>query len=374
MNVPQLVHPTAGGLREMMRQAIAAAGSGALRVAEALATPLAPADFLGLIDPLRFDADLRGRVESVHRETPTATTVVIRPGRAWQRPLPGQYIRIGLDVDGVRMWRAYSLTGPADGDTISITVRAIDGGKVSNHVLTRLRPGQVIHLDQATGDFTVPFPAPSQVMFLTAGSGITPVIGILRNRADLRDVVVVHSAPTTSEMLFRDELHALHDAGRIRLVERITGRDGGEVRLPAHRIGDVVPDWADRHTWACGPTGLLDEAEEHWAAHGITARLHTERFRPRVVAVGDGGEVTFSTSEITVAADAGTTILDAGEEAGVLMPSGCRMGICFNCVVPLREGSVRDLRTGELTTAIPEDPVLVQTCVSAAAGPCQLVL
>ena len=63
-----------------------------------------------------------------------------------------------------------------------------------------------------------------------------------------------------------------------------------------------------------------------------------------------------------------------GEEAGVLMPSGCRMGICFNCVAPLTAGSVRDLRTGELTTAIPEDPVLIQTCVSAAAGPCHITL
>src|SRR5699024_8335207 len=107
-------------------------------------------------------------------------------------------------------------------------------------------------------------------------------------------------------------------------VERITGRDDGEVRLPAHRIGDVVPDWRERHTWACGPTGLLDEADAHWEANGIPERLHTERFRPRVTAAGDGGEITFSTSGTTVAAAAATTILDAGEEAGVLMPSGCR--------------------------------------------------
>lgn len=323
---------------------------------------------------MRFDADLRGRILEMWQETPTSTTVVIKPGRGWRRPRPGQYIRIGLDVDGVRHWRAYSLTGPVDAPTLQITVRAIPDGKVSNHVLNTLLPGQLIHLDQATGDFVLPDPAPPALLFLTAGSGITPVMGILRNHPELVDVVVVHSAPSAEEMLFRNELRDLHDAGRIRFVERITGRDATEDRLPPNRIGEVVPDWATRETWACGPTGLLDDAEEHWAAHGIAHQLHTERFRPRINAVGDGGEVTFLESETTVVADAATTILDAGEEAGVLMPSGCRMGICFNCVVPLRDGSVRDLRTGELTTGQPEDPVLVQTCVSAAAGPCQIVI
>lgn len=119
---------------------------------------------------------------------------------------------------------------------------------------------------------------------------------------------------------------------------------------------------------------MLDQAEEHWSSHGVSHKLHTERFRPRVTAVGDGGEVTFATSQVTVEAPAATTILDAGEDAGVLMPSGCRMGICFNCVAPLTAGSVRDLRTGELTTAIPEDPAFVQTCVSAAAGHCHITL
>ena len=82
--------------------------------------------------------------------------------------------------------------------------------------------------------------------------------------------------------------------------------------------------------------------------------------------------MTFSGSETTVEADGATPLLDVGEEAGVLMPSGCRMGICFGCVVPLREGAVRDLRSGDLTTATPGDDVRIQTCVSAAAGACEI--
>src|SRR3712207_34169 len=101
-------------------------------------------------------------------------------------------------------------------------------------------------------------------------------------------------------------------------------------------------------------------------------RLYTERFRPKVLVTGEGGSVSFTKSGATVAADGATPILDAAEEAGVLMPSGCRMGICYGCVLPLREGAVRDLRSGEITTAAPGDGVLVQTCISAAAGACDI--
>jgi ferredoxin len=142
--------------------------------------------------------------------------------------------------------------------------------------------------------------------------------------------------------------------------------------LDTPKLASLVPDLAERETWACGPAGLLDALEQHFADIGRPERLHTERFRPTVVAAGEGGAVTFSRSGTVVDADGATPLLDAGEVAGVLMPSGCRMGICFGCVVPLREGAVRDLRTGDLTTAAPGDGVLVQTCVSAAAGACDI--
>jgi ferredoxin len=84
--------------------------------------------------------------------------------------------------------------------------------------------------------------------------------------------------------------------------------------------------------------------------------------------------VRFTGTGVVLEVDGATPILDAGEQAGVLMPSGCRMGICFSCVLPLHEGSVRDLRSGDVTTAAPGDGVLIQTCVSAAAGRCDINL
>jgi ferredoxin-NADP reductase len=345
-----------------------------LQLAERITTPLVPADYLDIIDPLRSGADLRGRIVAIHPETRDAVSLVIKPGRGWRSHTPGQYVRIGVDVDGVRQWRAYSLTSDTDraDGCIAITVKAIPGGKVSNHLVRHATVGTIVQLDHATGEFTLPAAAPAKVLFVTAGSGITPVMGMLRNMADdVDDVVVVHSAPTSDEVIFGGELRMLAGQGRIRLIEKHTDTDG---MLNTAELSELVDDLAERETWGCGPTGMLDALEQHWSDNGMPERLHTERFRPTVVIGGEGGAVTFSKSATVLDAPGDQTLLDAGEAAGVLMPSGCRMGICFGCVAPLRQGAVRDLRNGDITTAAPGDGVLIQTCVSAAAGTCDIDL
>ncbi|WP_307812799.1 ferredoxin reductase [Phycicoccus sp. CSK15P-2] len=374
--------PTAGPTRPRLGAHTPGPLGGALRgarkVAEALATPLVPADYLDLFDPMRAGADLRGRIVEVRPETADAATVVIRPGRGWLGHVPGQYIRIGIDIDGVRHWRAYSLTHRADGSAaagipagcIAITTKAIPEGKVSRHLVRHAAPGTLVMLDQATGDFTLPAPAPAKVLFLTAGSGITPVMGMLRNHLpELADVAHVHCAPTQQDVIFHRELAGHHEAGRLALSLNLDDVHGV---LRLDRLDTLVPDWRERETWLCGPTALLDAAEKHWADAGVPDRLHIERFRPSVVEPGEGGTVTFGGSAVTVDADGSTPILDAGEEAGVIMPSGCRMGICFGCVLPMRSGAVRDLRTGEVTVHESDEPLPIQTCVNAVAGACEI--
>ncbi|MGY2001487.1 ferredoxin reductase [Blastococcus sp. SYSU DS1024] len=344
-----------------------------LKFAELVTTPLLPVDYLDLFDPLRSGAALRGRIEAVQKETRDAASIVIRPGRDWLPHVPGQYVRIGIDIDGVRQWRAYSITSVLDrpDGCFTITVKAIPDGKVSNHLVHRVQPGTIIQLDQATGEFCLPEEVPGKALFVTAGSGITPVMGILRNHADsLADTVLVHSAPTADDVVFGEELRQMAADGRIRLIEQHTDSAG---MLDARSIAELVPDLHERATWACGPVAMLEALEEHWASVGIADRLYTERFRPRIAVTGEGGTVTFTRNGATVEAGGATPILDAAEEAGVLMPSGCRMGICYGCVLPLREGAVRDLRNGEITTAEDVgDGVLVQTCISAPAGACAI--
>ncbi len=346
---------------------------GLRRVAEAAVTPLELEDVLDVFHPLRKGADLRGRIVSVTPETADAATIVIKPGKDWAGHVPGQYLRVGVDVDGVRLWRTYSLThGPRPDRCISITVKAIPDGVVSNHLVHRVRPGQMIHLGQADGDFVLSDPMPGKLLLVTAGSGITPVIGMLRNLFSRAvpfeaDIVLLHSALSRSEVIFGEELRRYAAEGRLRLVELHTDVHG---MLDVDDLDEIVPDLDERTTFACGPVGLLDALEEHHTGRGLP--LHIERFRTTTVVTGEGGTLTFAKSGTVVDADGATPILDAAESAGVLMPSGCRMGVCFGCVLPLREGAVRDLRNGQLTVAAPGDGVIIQTCISAAAGACDI--
>ena len=346
------------------------------KVAEAAVTPLSLDDVLDHFHPLRGGTDLRGRIVEVRPETTESATLIIKPGRDWAGHLPGQYVRVGAEVDGVRLWRTYSLThGPRADKCISVTVKAIPDGVVSNHLVHHAKPGEMLQLAQAQGEFVLPLPIPPKLLLVTAGSGITPVIGMLRNlfsrsEPHAGDIVLLHSAMTRDAVIFGPELRGYAARGLIRLIELHTDVDG---MLDVADLDTLVPDLAERTSYACGPAGLLDALEEHYSTRELT--LNVERFRPTTVVAGEGGTVSF-TSGTTVEADGSTPILDAAESAGVLMPSGCRMGICMGCVIPLKEGAVRDLRNGALTVAVPGETgpggVPIQTCINAAAGPCSI--
>ncbi|GAB2830482.1 ferredoxin reductase [Actinoallomurus bryophytorum] len=344
---------------------------------ERLTTPLLPDDYLALVNPLWCGRELRGRIEAIHPETPDAATLVIRPGHAWAGHRPGQWAGIGVDIEGVRHWRAYSLSCPPgrpDG-RITITVKAVPGGLVSRYLVRRATPGTIVGLAGPDGEFVLPKRPPPRLLFLTAGSGITPVRAMLHAlftggaaKGALPDVVLLHSAPAPGEAIFGEELRAL--AARfssLRLYERHTRAEG---RLRPADLPALCPDWADRTAWVCGPAGMLEEVQKQWA--GLEDRLHIERFRPAVPeAPGDGGRVRFTKSGRETDAGGGVPLLVAGEEAGVVMPSGCRMGICHSCVARLAAGRVRDLRTGQVHGDAGD---LVQTCVSSATGPVQIEL
>ncbi|HEX7322760.1 MAG TPA: ferredoxin reductase [Mycobacterium sp.] len=349
------------------------------RVAAGITTPLLPDDYLRLVNPLWSARELRGRVLAVHRETDNAATLVIRPGWGFGFDYqPGQYVGIGLLVDGRWRWRSYSLTSvpsaasspSARARTINITVKAMPEGFLSSHLVGGVAPGTIVRLAAPQGNFVLPDPAPGALLFITAGSGITPVMAMLRTltrRGQFGDVVHLHSAPTAADVMFGAELADLaRDHSGYRLLVRTTRSQG---RLDLGELDTEVPDWRDRQTWACGPAAMLDTADRTWSAAGIGDRLHLERFAAvRTTVPGTGGTVNFRRSGRSTVADAATSLMEAGERAGVQMPFGCRMGICRTCVVDLVDGHVRDLRTG----AEHEPGTRIQTCVSVAAGDCVL--
>lgn len=348
-------------------------------IAGRITTPLLPDDYLKLANPLWSARELRGRVIEVRQETVDSATLVIKPGWGFSFDYEaGQYIGIGLLLEGRWRWRSYSLTstpeehrGPSKGSrTITITVKAMPEGFLSTHLVGGVEPGTIVRLAAPQGNFVMPDPAPASVLFVTAGSGITPVMSMLRTlarRSQIGDIVHLHSAPTESDVMFASELAQLASSNPgYQLQVRATRTEG---RLDLDRLDEVVPDWRERQTWACGPEAMLEAAERAWKAAGAAERLHLERFAvSRAPVHGSGGTVEFRRSGRSATVDAATSLMDAGEDAGVRMPFGCRMGICQSCVVGLVEGHVRDLRTG-----VEHEPgTRVQTCVSAASGDCVL--
>ena len=216
-------------------------------------TPLTLDDVLDNFHPLRSGTDLRGRIVAVQPETADAATIVIKPGRDWVGHAPGQYLQVGVDVDGVRLLRCYSLThGPRPDGHISITVKAIPDGVVSQHLVHRARAGQMVHLQQAAGDFVLPMPIPQQLLLVTAGSGITPVIGMLRNlfskaERPAIDITLVHVNQAEPDSIFKDELRA-HARRRPHPARRALRRPRRAARPGPPRVPRAGPRARARRT------------------------------------------------------------------------------------------------------------------------------
>jgi stearoyl-CoA 9-desaturase NADPH oxidoreductase len=348
----------------------------ALSAMRSLFTPLLPDDYLELVNPLWSTRELRGRVEHVRRETGDAVTIVIRPGHKWPGHEPGQYLRVGVVVDGVFHWRAYSITSDPEREDgcISITPKLVDEGKVSPYLVRQAHPGAIVRLGGVEGDFVLPEAVPDRMLFISAGSGITPIMSMLRSlhrRDAMRDVVHLHSARTSDDVIFAEQLRGLeqrHDGFRLHL--HLTSE---RARLTPADLDDLCEDWRDRVTFASGPGPLLDALAEHWEEHADPERLRMERFQPKLGGgeEGEGGTIRFLDSDTETECDGATPILVAGEEAGLELPFGCREGICHTCVGKLCSGRVRDLRNGKIYGS---DGESIRTCISAPEGPIEIDL
>jgi len=341
-----------------------------LSALRSLFTPLLPDDYLELINPLWSTRELRGRIENIRRENGDAVTIVIRPGHDWPGHEPGQYLRVGVIVDGKFHWRAYSLTSaPGRGDgCISITPKLVEEGTVTPYLVRQAKSGAVIRLGGVEGDFVLPEKLPDKLLFISAGSGITPIMSMLRSlavRDEVHDVLLVHSARTEDDVIFCEELRSLdehHEGLKVKLW--LTGE---RPRITPDDLDELCPDWKEREAFISGPGELLDAMLDHWDAHGDCDRLHMERFQPKLglSEEGEGGCIVFTKSDKEVEADGSTPILVAGEEEGLDLPYGCREGICHTCVGKLCEGQIRNLTNGKVSGTQGE---MVRTCINAPEG------
>ena len=341
------------------------------RIGRVMTNPLLPDDYFALIRPHWSTREVSGSVVRVVKENGDASTIVIKPNFPLEPHQPGQYLRIGMEINGIRHWRAYSITSDPEHPhgLVSITVKHTPGGRMSPVFNQFVRSGQRVFLGDIEGEFTLPDPLPEQILMISAGSGITPVFAMLREldrRGRLDDVVHIHSARTPEDMIFGERLRELGERQpTYRLIEIHTA---DQPRFTPEALEQLCPDWAQRTTFLSGPRELIDAVEAHYAQASVADRLKTERFQPVIGnggGDGSGGTVRFRVSECDAECEAGVSILVGGENAGATLKFGCRMGICHTCVGRLQDGAVRDIRTGAVSEASGQ---MIRVCINAPEG------
>jgi ferredoxin-NADP reductase len=336
-----------------------------------------------LVEPTWTLGDSRAKVVAVWRQTPRSVTLTLEPNAAFAAGpalRAGQHVNLSVEVDGRRQTRCYSPANAENDRLIELTIGVQDGGVVSPHLYCNARPGMVVGLDGVGGDFVLPANRPPRILFVSGGSGITPMLSMLRTLiADghTGEVAFIHYARDAGEACYRDELAALpgvrvlHGFTRSDAPADLVGRFGPDHltaampspfrRAGAERLGD------DAAVFVCGPPALVDAVREH------CPNAMSESFVPPVFMVpaeASGGRVAFADSGVDVTDD-GRSLLEQAEAAGLSPESGCRMGICHTCTRRKTSGAVKNLITGAVSTTEGED---VQICISAPVGDVELAL
>lgn len=290
----------------------------------------------------------------------------------------GQFLTLQLDIDGVALNRCYTISSPPTRpNRIAITVKRVVGGTASNWVHDNVVPGSKVSALAPLGAFTLSRRPTGKLLFLSAGSGITPLMSMLRTLYDLgsdADVVFLHSARTPSDIVFRSELAAIETLmPNLRVVhiceadypsERWGGMRG---RISATMLQTVVPDLLERTTYNCGPAPYMDAVRRLLDELGYDmAGYHEESFtfddpaKPGAMPPPEG--VTYDQIAVApppAAQDTGTTytvefaksgrrvtcrpdqsVLDAALAAGVRLASSCSQGMCGTCKLPKLSGEV----------------------------------
>jgi stearoyl-CoA 9-desaturase NADPH oxidoreductase len=326
-----------------------------------------------LVAPTWTLGEARAKVVDVRRSTRRSVTLTLAPNEAFastHTPKAGQYVNLTVDIDGRRHTRCYSPANAEGGEHLELTIGRHDGGLVSSYLYERAHRGLVVGLAGIGGDFVLPAERPQRILFVSGGSGITPVMAMLRTLIAERhrgEIAFVHYARTPAEACYREELAAHNDRPGVRVLHGYTRSAGGDLegRFGPQHLAAAMPN--PDAVFVCGPTALVDAVRKH------CDNVYTESFVPPAItapANPSGGRITFADSGVDVVDD-GRSLLEQAESAGLTPQNGCRMGICHTCTRRKISGTVRSLTTGAVSTAPDED---IQICVSVPVGDVDLSL
>lgn len=329
-----------------------------------LAGPHGVDRYTELVDPM-WTTESRATVVRVRRSG-RSLTLWLQPNHAIGFRA-GQYLTVTVEIDGRRHTRCYSPANAAPGPVLELTIARHDGGVVSTYLHDNAGIGMTVGLSGPAGEFVLPDPLPRRLVLIAGGSGITPVMSMVRTlqeRCFTGEIAVLHYVRTLDDACYADQLALLPD---VRVLYGCTRGPGGDVHghFDAGHLRAAMDD--PDAVYVCGPPSLVA------AVRGVVPNAVAESFAPAPLVVPDspgGGRITFSASGIDVVDD-GSPLLRQAETAGLSPQSGCRMGICHTCTRRKVRGVVRNLITGTISV---DDDETVQICVSAALGDVEIDL
>lgn len=355
----------------------------ASRAVASLTSPKSLDHYLDQVHPLWTVEAVRARVVEVRRETGDASTVVLRPNGAWKGFVPGQHVQFGIEVDGTRRVRVFSVSSSqtASDGTFSVSVKAHPDGYVSQFLHRELQPRTVVYLSQAEGEFVLPAEVPDDLLLLSGGSGITPVMSMartLRDRGHRGRVTFLHYARSRGDEMFTPELDRLAAELPGATVVRVYTREpevGAELegRFALDHLRRLGVDPTVATTFCCGPAGLIATVRDTYDELGARDLLRTEYFKvPSVDLDAADATGTLSFDDAGTSADnSGSTILEQAEAAGLTPAFGCRMGVCNTCAVKKLSGAVRHVVSGEVSANTDET---IKVCVNVPVGDVSVAL
>ena len=332
------------------------------------------------MNPMWVQQYTPARVDRITAETADTKTFELRPANRWGGFKAGQHLNISIDINGVRRTRTFSLSSsPALWESrglITLTIKRLPGGLVTNWLHDDLKAGDVIGLTEAFGDFLIPAEN-KPVLFIAGGSGITPILSQLETMAlgnYPEPVTLLYYVRTQSDVIGAEKLAALRARHPGFSLDVITTHESSTPRYLSDRDLDSITNLADREIYLCGPKGLMDLATERLHQRGLKdEQLHSTFFAPpapaQLSSSDMGGEVTFSTSNLSVDSTGDANLLEIAEAAGLTPQHGCRMGICHQCTCTKTSGTVINRLTGQISGPGSES---VQLCISIPQGPVAL--
>ncbi len=340
----------------------------------ALAYPHGVDRYVELVRPLALARDVRAEVTAVRWQTPKSVTLTLRPNENWRGFQAGQFVGVGVEVAGVRLTRPYSPAGSehACGGELELTVSTHPYGRVSQHLRDHARPGLIVDLTQAQGEFVLGEERPERVLLISGGSGITPVMAMLRTLCDegfAGEIGFLNYSRSSLTALYERELRELtHGHEGLRVARGFTRARGSQLsgRFSREHLPAVISDRAAAATFVCGPPALIDAVRAVWAEDGLPEPAVETFTAPAMSFDTDGAEgvVCFARSR-REAANSGLPLLEQAEDAGLAPEHGCRMGICNTCSTRKTAGTVRNVISGALSGAGEEQ---IRICVSVPLG------